>query len=113
MKSTKLAVTALMGLLLTVMGTDRAWAIADPTNDADSMTILITPNIDRGVSIDTANVSLDMGTLDLFSSTQTVTPATVTILGTLDSDGSETTGQELDLSLTFGGAGTPRRRLGT
>lgn len=106
MKSTRYVVTALMGLLLTVMGSGRAWADAVPTNDAYSMTILITPNIDRGVSIDTSNVTLDLGTQNLYASVGTVQPATVTILGNLSSSGSETTGQELDLSLTFSGGWT-------
>ena len=88
MKTTMKA-AALVGLLMTVPG--RAWATADPANDASQITITITPNIDRGVEIDTSAVTLDLGAVDLFTTAQTVSPATVTILGTL-------VGQELDLT---------------
>ncbi len=88
MKTTMKA-AALVGLLMMVTG--RAWALADASNDSDQIIITITPNVDRGVEIDTGSVILDMGTVDLYTTTQTVSPATVTILGTL-------AGQELDLT---------------
>ncbi len=103
MKRKKWACAVLMGLLALGAETRTAWATADSTNNQASLTITILPNIDLGVSIDTNSVILDLGTLDLSMTTQTVRPATVTILGTLASDGSQTTGQELDLSLTFTG----------
>ena len=61
----KQTIAALMGLALLVTGAERAWATAVPTNDTDSLTITITPNIDRGVQIDTDNVVMDLGTVDL------------------------------------------------
>ncbi len=45
----------------------------------DSLTVTITPNAFYSVDIDTANVVLDLGTVDLAASTQTVQPSTVTI----------------------------------
>jgi len=95
-----------MGLLLTLAAVNTAFA---QTNDPDaaSITITITPNVDLGVSIDTGNVVMDLGSVDLYGTTQTVRPATVTILGTVSSDGSETTGQELNLALSFVSGGTP------
>jgi type 1 fimbria pilin len=75
---------ALIGLLmLTVTGT--SFAAAVPSNDQDSIQITITPNIDRGVQIDSQTVSVDLGTIGLQTTTQTVRPATVTILGTVAS----------------------------
>ncbi len=96
-------VAALLGLALMVTGVRTAKATANSDNNADSLTITILPNIDRGVSIDTTAAYMDLGTMDLKLTTRTVHPATVTILGTLASDGSQTSGQELDLSLTFTG----------
>lgn len=94
----------LLGLALMATGTKTAWADTDTTNDQASITFTIMPNIDRGVSIDTTAVDMDLGTVGLKVTTQTVRPATVTILGTLAYSGSgETTGQELDLALTFSG----------
>ncbi len=95
----KTVMTALMGLLMTCVGTN-AWADATPGNDADSLTITITPNVDRGVDIDTGSVTLNLGTVDLLDSAQTVTPATVTILGNVAA-------QELDVSGAIASVGTP------
>ncbi len=95
MKKT-ISALALMGLLVT--WTDRACATADDTNDSDQIIITITPNIDRGVQIDTGSVVMDLGAVDLFTATQTVKPATVTILGTF-------IGQELDLTGAITSAG--------
>ncbi|MFH1725546.1 MAG: hypothetical protein ABII00_13135 [Elusimicrobiota bacterium] len=97
MKKTWAAI-ALMGLMLGYAG--NVWADANLTNDTDQVIITITPNIDRGVEIDTATVVLNLGSLDLYASTQTVSPATVTILGTLS-------GQELDLTGAITSGGTP------
>jgi hypothetical protein len=43
------------------------------------LTVTITPNAFYAVDIDTTNVVLDLGTVDLAASTQTVQPSTVTI----------------------------------
>jgi hypothetical protein len=73
-----------------------AWADSNPSNDTDDIEITITPNIDRGVSIDTNNVAMDLGSVDMNASTQTVRPATVTIQGTV-------TNTELELSAQISG----------
>jgi type 1 fimbria pilin len=75
---------ALIGLLMLTLST-AAFAAAVPSNNQDSVQITITPNVDRGVEIDSQTVSVDLGTVDLQTTTQTVRPATVTILGTLAS----------------------------
>ncbi len=49
---------------------------------SDSLTVTITPNAFYAVDIDTDNVNLDMGTVTLGASTQTVRPSTVTIQST-------------------------------
>jgi len=49
---------------------------------SDALTITITPNAYYAVDIDTTNVALDMGTVALGASTQTVRPSTVTIQST-------------------------------
>jgi hypothetical protein len=49
---------------------------------SDSLTVTITPNAFYAVDIDTDNVHLDMGTVTLGASTQTVRPSTVTIQST-------------------------------
>jgi hypothetical protein len=50
--------------------------------DNDSLTVTITPNAFYAVDIDTASVVLDLGSMALSASTQTVQPATVTIQST-------------------------------
>ena len=98
-----------MGLLLTLAAVNTAFAQSND-RDSDALTITITPNIDLGVSIDTGSMDIagviDLGSVDLYGTTQTVRPATVTILGTVSSDGSETTGQELNLTLSIVSGGT-------
>ena len=49
---------------------------------SDSLTVTITPNAFYALSIDTTNVSLNLGTVALAASTQTVSPSTVTIAST-------------------------------
>ena len=100
----RLMMAVLTGLL-TVSMTSVVMAQGDP--NSDSLTITITPNVDYGVDIDTDGVTMDLGTLDLYAVGQTVQPATVTILGTVSSDGSQNTGQELELTLTFEGGASP------
>ena len=66
------------------------------SNDATAMVVRITPRADRGVEISTGNVNLNLGTVDLGASTQTVSPATVTITGNMSS-------AELDLAASITG----------
>ncbi len=85
----------------------------------DSLTVTITPNAFYSVDIDTTNVALDLGVVDLAASTQTVQPSTVTILssyattdlrlqGTIDSAGTDwtfdadTSSNELDALQAWG-----------
>ena len=117
MKTTKRTMTwalaarlTLAGLLVAATGVG-AWA-ADPNaaNDKAGLTVRITPNADYGVTIDTANVGvaggvIDLGSLNLYASTFTVKPATVTIVGTVSARAGAG-GQELDVTariLTAGG----------
>ena len=82
----------LIGALLVVgmmaMGlVEKAQAYTDALlgNNTAQITITIRPNVDRSVTITTDNVNMDLGYIDLtgsYSSTQTVSPATVTIGGT-------------------------------
>ena len=91
---------ALAAVLVAGLGTG-AWA-TDPNaaNTEDGLTVRITPNADYGVSIDTTGLDsggvLDLGAMDLYTSTFTVRPATVTITGTVSKRGSQG-GQELDV----------------
>ena len=67
---------------------------------SDSLTVTITPNAFYAVDIDTANVSLNLGTLALSASTQTVHPSTVTIQSTYATT-------DLKLQGAIASAGTP------
>jgi len=67
---------------------------------SDSLTVTITPNAFYAVDIDTANVVLDLGTVDLAASTQTVQPSTVTIQSTYATT-------DLRLQGAISSAGTP------
>lgn len=82
----------LLLLVSALLGTGRgsAWADRNPANDFDSLTLTIHQIVDLGVDIDTAAVTLDF-TLPMGSTDYTLTPATVTILGTVQP-------QELDVS---------------
>ena len=66
----------------------------------DQLTVIITPNAFYSVDIDTTNVSLDLGTVDLAASTQTVQPSTVTILSSYSTT-------DLRLQGAIASAGTP------
>lgn len=66
-----------------------ARADTDPSNDSDSLIIRITPRVDFGVAIDTADVNLNF-TLDMGATDFTVSPTTITILGNIQP-------QELDI----------------
>ena len=67
---------------------------------SDSLTVTIRPNAFYAVDIDTTNVVLDLGTVDLGLSTQTVSPSTVTIQSTYATT-------DLRLQGAIGSAGTP------
>ena len=73
-----------------------ARADSDPSNDSANIIVTITPNVDRGVTITTDEVVMDLGVVSLGASTQTVSPATVTVTGTI-------TNTELDLSAQITG----------
>ena len=61
-----LAGIALLGLMLTaVLGVGAYAADPDPANDADGVTVRITPNADYGVTIDTQVAGVAGGVIDL------------------------------------------------
>lgn len=66
---------------LLALSAQPVFADSNPLDDSANIEILITPNFDRGVEIDTANVHMNLGNVDLGIATQTVRPATVTIVG--------------------------------
>ena len=72
-----------------------------PGNNTAQITITITPNVDRSVTITTTNVNMDLGSLTLGAlvSTQTVSPATVTVQGTISN-----TDLEISASISGGWA---------
>ena len=112
-KTTKMT-WALAALTALCLGTGSAWASdPDATNDTDQIRIRITPNADYGVEIDTGNLPMaggfiDLGSLSLYQSTYTLKPGTVTILGTVSKSASNptTTGQELDVTAAITGGWT-------
>jgi len=55
---------------------------AHALSDTDSLTVTITPNAFYAVDIDTTGIVMNLGTVALSASTQTVLPATVTIQST-------------------------------
>jgi len=98
-KTMKRLLITTLALLLGAGAVQFAWADADPSNDSAALTITVTPNIDIGVTLDTSAVSggfLSLGSVDLYASTQTVRPATMTIVGNLAT-------QEVNLSATLTG----------
>ena len=66
-------------------------ADSNPGNDAGALQVHVTPNVERGVEIDTSTVNLNFGEVEMGATVQTVSPATVTITGNV-------TNTELDLS---------------
>jgi len=68
-----------LGLILAI-----AWSVMSRVNAAtsDSLTVSVIPNAYYAVDIDTENVNLDLGWVELGASTQTVAPSTVTIQST-------------------------------
>ncbi len=95
MNKKMMVLAALLGLMFAT--TRNVWADAVPGNDSDALTITVTPNIDYGVDIATTPSVMNLGTVDLYASTFTVQPATVTFQGNM-------AGQELDLSASVGTA---------
>ena len=77
----------ILGMLVLGMAASKVYAYSDnfPTNDTAQITITITPNVDRQVYITTDNVNMNLGAMSLGAlvSTQTVLPATVTVVGTI------------------------------
>ena len=75
-----------MGVMAGLVGKAQAYTDAFPANNTAQITITITPNVDRSVTITTDTVGmLDLGNVSLgaYVSTQTVSPATVTVQGTI------------------------------
>ena len=101
----KKTVSAIVGVGMLTLGL-MVWNVAKvhayagdsiSTNDATAVVVRITPRADRGVQISTGDASfLNLGTVDLGASTQTVNPATVTITGNMNAT-------ELDLSASITG----------
>ena len=96
---------------LVVATAQKAHATAFSSNNAAALLVRVTPRVDRGVEISSGDVHLNMGSVDLGASTQTVRPATVTIQGNLtetelDMSGSITGGWSYDNSQAFTSTGT-------
>ena len=73
---------AVVGLMLGSAVKVHAYSDSISTNDATAIVVRVTPRADRGVQLSTGNAGfLQLGTVDLGASTQTVNPATVTITG--------------------------------
>jgi hypothetical protein len=104
------AAAGLLAAALLAMAGTGAWAVdLNTANDAEGLTVRITPNADYGVTIDTTNLQggasgvIELGTLDMYASTFTVRPATVTIAGGVSRRGASNTGQELDVTAGISG----------
>ena len=99
MQWSKVAATfGLLAIGLMLGSVKEAKATAISSNNATALTILITPNADRGVEISSANSTLNLGAVDMNTSTKTVYPATITIMGNMASS-------ELTLQSTIAAAG--------
>lgn len=73
------------------------WAVHISTDDSASVEVHIRPSVDRGILISTdTSGMLDLGDVEMGVSTQTVKPATVTVLGTV-------TNIELEMSAQIDG----------
>lgn len=88
------AVMAALGLLLGLAGGAQAAL-------SDSLTVTITPNAGYAVDVDTTGIVLDLGTVDLGLSTQTVKPATVTVQSSLATTDVTITGAMVSGGWTF------------
>ena len=87
---------AIGALMVSAQKAHAVYSDSISSNNATAMVVRITPRADRGVEISTGNVNLNLGTLDLGASTQTVSPATVTFTGNMSST-------ELDLEASISG----------
>ncbi|MBI5245834.1 MAG: hypothetical protein HY923_01535 [Elusimicrobia bacterium] len=87
-----------LAALAVVLG--MTWAQSARAAVSDSLTVTITPNAGYSLTLSTATTGLDMGTVPLGASTQTVNPSTVTITSSFATTG-------LKLQGSMGGAGTP------
>ena len=103
MKTTKTTWTLkamLLGATLGLVSGD-AWADPDSSNDSDSLTISVTPNVDLGVNVDTGTAKWE-GSADLTMTLATnataylASPATVTVLGTFNNQEVQVQGAALD-----------------
>ena len=98
-KSAQLKVIGLAVLGLLAMSRTFVHADTNPGNDSAALMVRITPNVDRGVSISSSDLStgqIDLGYVSLGASTWTVHPATVTIQGNV-------LNTELDLAASIAG----------
>jgi hypothetical protein len=88
MNRMKKLIAGVLGIGLLAVGLSvkaHAYTDAIMADNTAQITITIRPNVNRLVTITTDNVNMDLGLVDLtgdFVSTQTVSPATVTIGGT-------------------------------
>lgn len=92
----------LIGLGLMIGMVKEAKATSISTNNTTALIVRITPRADRGVEISTGTAGLaatgeiELGTVEMGASTQTVNPATVTITGNMAQT-------EIDLSASITG----------
>ncbi len=105
MKKIGLGLLAL-GLMFTAQSKVHAYSDVISSNNAAALVVRITPNADRGVTISSGNLNLNLGLVDLGASTQTISPATVTINGNminseLELDASIAGGWSFDPNQTF------------
>src|SRR3712207_2347867 len=79
---------------VTVAFAGRAWAAVP---DSDSLTITVTPSPDYGLTITTTPAAfLNLGSVELGATAYTTTPATMTIVGTSNSQDMQVQGQILN-----------------
>jgi len=76
-----LGMMAISGILLGII--QHASATDISSNNATAIMIRITPHTDQGVEISSGDVNTNLGTVNLGASTQTVNPATVTVVGNM------------------------------
>ncbi|MEK7745667.1 MAG: hypothetical protein AAB576_03300 [Elusimicrobiota bacterium] len=94
-----------LGLMLALvlgMAVGQAWADPNTSNDKDSLTITIQPNVDLGVDVDTGTTKFVTaggnltGTMALGATDYLVSPASVTILGNFNNQEVELAASGLD-----------------
>lgn len=89
--------TPAAALALGLLAAGTARADSNSLDDAASLTLTVSPNVNYSVVIDTASTTLGLGAVDLGLSTFTVRPATVTFGGNI------TVGHEANLSAAISG----------